>query len=446
MSVYDYFNYGAGAQLGVQPDYNQQQFNTQGESLAPTPPANNVPVANDYSNDQRTAQDYKQQARQAQIDTMGAQNTDGKYVFKDGYMMDKTPDDRVSMGRNAAMAYMTNYLANMGDQNQAIAAGAMGASNAVAQHDARLKREGMLSQLESTGRYNSLDMAKWAETGDTKDLIANQGTWTSDGNGFMHNTLTGESKRIEGYQDQKKLTQVDTGDEIHFVNDAGETIKVLPKNMTPEQKAEMGVTGSGGGIGLDEDESHSDTPAKVNGVYGTYDNKHNFKPLGEKEQAYWRDRESAGESKGDANTQLVDSDLKRLSELPDSEIENFTGHTISKSSVAQDSYAEFHGKDAQANLAASKRLSTQLGNSAIAAAKAAGASGINTEAELKRFTAGVPQVRYSSVEDYKQSLKEIQEYTDNFKASLLKGKGVKTTANKSTDQMSDEELLATYTK
>lgn len=424
----DYFNYGQTSQgLATQQDYQNQQYNSKGDSLSPTPTG--APITVDYNNDQRTPVDFKQQALQAQRDTMPAQNTDNKIIGQSGYAYDKIPDSRADRARQAAMAFAEGYFSHMGDASQAGAAGGLAAMNATAQHEGMLKRQTLIHDLESKG-YNPIDIDKWIQTGNTQDLVTNKGSWTSDGKGYLHNTLTGEVKQVPGYQaPAEKLTHVDLGDSIGFVNQSGQVVNRVAKGSKPVSTA----TGSDSGIGLDDDEANSNdqTPEMQNGIYGVRDSKGNFKPLGQKEQSYWRDKAQAKANPNamDANTQLVSDDLDHLESLSDDQIDKFTGHVISKSDEAQGAYAEYHGKDAQANLAASKRLSTQLGNAAISAAKASGASGINTEAELKRFTAGVPQVRYTSPEDYRQSLKEIRTYADNFKKDLMRNKGVTTPAS-----------------
>ncbi|MFW3388248.1 UNVERIFIED_CONTAM: hypothetical protein RF648_19855, partial [Kocuria sp. CPCC 205274] len=96
---------------------------------------------------------------------------------------------------------------------------------------------------------------------------------------------------------------------------------------------------------------------------------------------------------------------------------------------------------------AGERLSGQMGNAAISAAKAAGASGINTEAEIKRFTQGVPQIDYTSEANYKNSIAKIQEYANNFRDSLIRGKGGNVAPQQpqqTTKHLSDDELLNLY--
>lgn len=437
----DTFNYGAGAQLGSYEDYDKDQYNAQGQSLAPNPPANGTPVANDYSNDTRSPLDYKQQARQAQLDTMSAQNTEGKYVFSDGYMVDKTPDDRMSMARNAAMSYMSAYLAHMGDQNAAIGAGAMNAGETYAYHNARKEREKLLPQLEKSGRYNSLDMGKWLDTGDTKDLIANAGKWQNDGHGSIYNTLTGEVKPSPNYQQPgDKLTHVDTGDSITFVNGNGDVVKTIPKGVKPGSNV---ATGSGGGIGLDEDETNSNIPEMQNGVYGTRDGKGNFKPLGQKEQVHWREVAEAKTGDQSASQIQQNKNLDKLIDADPSQVEGFTGSLDQYAGLDNPVINAQVSEGDREYLAAAKEIEGYMQNQGVGAAKSMGLSGINTLEEAKRAFASMPQLDRSSPTAFKKSVQRIKEYVDNYNNEQKHNLGVSTKST-STDEMSNEDLLKHY--
>lgn len=252
MSVLDYFNNGMGSQgLATQQDYQPNQYNALGKSLSPTPTGN--PITVDTDNDQRNSQQFKQQALQAQQDTAGAYDTSNKIVGSSGYHYAKIDDSRVGQARSAAMAFADGYFSHMGDQGQATAAGALAASQSVSNHVGALKRQSLIQDLESKG-YNPIDIDKWIQTGDTKDLITNKGSWTSDGKGYMHNTLTGEVKQIPNYQEQQKLTKVNLGDRVAFVDEQGNEVKSLATGIKPGSTS----TGTDGGdIGLDDLEHDS---------------------------------------------------------------------------------------------------------------------------------------------------------------------------------------------
>ena len=245
----DYFNNGVAA--GGSHNYDDAQYNAQGQSLAPTTPLNNAPITTDYSNDNRNAMDYKQQARQAQLDTMPAYNTDNKIVMKDGYLIDKIPNSRKDQMTQAAMAYADAYFSSRGN----VGAAALSAGDAVNQMNAISKRQDMIKQLEATGRYQSIDLEKWAHTGNTQDLLTNAGKWQNMGNGIETNTLTGESRQIPGYQQQEKLTQVHLGDRIAFVNQHGQEVNSLSTGVKPGTTVKGASGSTGGGIGLDDEEA-----------------------------------------------------------------------------------------------------------------------------------------------------------------------------------------------
>lgn len=258
MSAFDNLNYGSASSLmGSTGNYDPTQFNAVGESLSQTPLANGAPISNDYSNDNRDSMDFKKQLRQANQDTAnvyddGDDNDDDHIVLNDGTKMKKVDDSHLATGMEAAAGFLTNYLAHMSDDaSKAVAAGAMGAGQAVSIHEDMIKRQNMIKDLDnktdSFGNplYNSIDLMKWRDTGDTKDLIANQGKWLSDGNGWMHNDLTGQSRQIEGYQSRvPNLQHVDTGDSIQFVDAGGNVVNTIPKGMTPKDAAKLGANDS----------------------------------------------------------------------------------------------------------------------------------------------------------------------------------------------------------
>ncbi|BEN14561.1 DNA transfer protein [Serratia marcescens] len=71
-------------------------------------------------------------------------------------------------------------------------------------------------------------------------------------------------------------------------------------------------------------------------------------------------------------------------------------------------------KDQRQLYNASRRIQGRMQNQGVAAARDMGASGINTVAEAKMYFQGMPQVDYSSPASMQQSLRDIQEYTDNY--------------------------------
>ncbi|HDG7833279.1 TPA: hypothetical protein PCJ90_001347 [Klebsiella quasipneumoniae] len=270
MADYDNLNYGIGTHvLDTQSQYNDNQQNQLGQSLATTTPSGSIP-ASDPNNDLMTDFERKRAAQQAKIDTLPAHDTEGKYIFRDGTVMDKTPDTRKSVAISGALSFAAGYFSHMGNQDEAIAAGTQNAGLTISAHEDRIKREALLPSLEaktdSFGNplYNSVDMMKYVETGDSDDLTKNMGKWIPDGKGFMHNTLTGQSRQIEGFPTASpKLTHIDLGNRDVFVDAQGNEVHSYEKGQSPDSAAKVGANDSldnsgddGTGTGGKADSSH----------------------------------------------------------------------------------------------------------------------------------------------------------------------------------------------
>ncbi|HIE8239230.1 TPA: hypothetical protein ACXPQL_004137 [Salmonella enterica] len=400
--------------------YKPMQSNVLGQSLAPVNPQGNLSAV-DAQNDTRTPEQFKLDAQQANKIASNSPDEDENYITSQGgNKYEKVNNSKWDQSLTAAATYMSAYFSSNGDVGKA----AQATGQALYNNDAKEHRLKQVDQLEQAG-MNPLDIQNWINSGDKKDLVTNKGSWTSGGNGTMFNTLTGETRQIQGAVNNNVPVKTENlGDRvIEYYADG--TTKERTRGVSPD-KSFTAAGATGGGIGLDEDEANANGGFVFeNGQWVQHTTYANGRPktvvANATQQKALNEQQAANTP--DANQALVNQDIAHLQGLSDDQIGQFTGHVISHSPEAQAAYAEYQGKDAVANLAASKRLSTQMGNTAIAAAKQAGASGINTEAELKRFTAGVPQVRYSSESDYKQSLKEIQDYADNFKNQLIRGKG-----------------------
>lgn len=400
--------------------YKPMQSNVLGQSLAPVNQQGQLSAV-DATNDTRTPEQFKLDAQQANKIASNSPDEDENYITSQGgNKYEKVNNSKWDQSLTAAATYMSAYFASNGDVGKA----AQATGQALYNNDAKEHRLKQVDQLEQAG-MNPLDIQNWINSGDKKDLVTNKGSWTSGGNGTMFNTLTGETRQIQGAVNNNVPVKTENlGDRvIEYYADG--TTKERTRGVSPD-KSFTAAGATGGGIGLDEDEANANGGFVFeNGQWVQHTTYANGRPktvvANATQQKALNEQQAANTP--DANQALVNQDIAHLQGLSDDQIGQFTGHVISHSPEAQAAYAEYQGKDAVANLAASKRLSTQMGNTAIAAAKQAGASGINTEAELKRFTAGVPQVRYSSESDYKQSLKEIQDYADNFKNQLIRGKG-----------------------
>lgn len=174
--------------------YDSNQHNTLGQPLATTTPANGARIATDPNNDKRSPLEQKQDHLQAQIATQSVRNTDDPLIKtgKNGFQYQLVDDSKAGQLRTGAMAV---FEASLGGQMYGnVATAGSQAVNALIQ---RGKRQQMIDQLENDpAGWNQLDIAKWVETGNLKDLSANKGKWEAI-NGYQEqNSLTGELREI----------------------------------------------------------------------------------------------------------------------------------------------------------------------------------------------------------------------------------------------------------
>lgn len=398
-------------------DYNPTQSNVLGQNLAPINNQGTL-AATDAQNDTRTPEQYKQDAQLANKVASNSKDEEDNYITSaNGNKYEKVNDSDWHNGLAAASNYMAAYFATGGNVGKA----AMAAGQAVDANEQQAHRLSQADKLEEQG-FNPLDIQNWIKSGDKKDLVTNKGQWQSGGNGVMFNNLTGETRQIPGATNNNiPVKSVDLGDrKINYYADGRQ--EEVAKGAAPKFQA----AGAGGGsIGLDEDEANAGTfQDPETGLWmqrTTYANgREKVVPLGATAQKSLSEKANAGNPT--ANQQLITTDLQTVNTATPDQINNFTGQMVGRSGLARD-LASSLDPDTRKVYQASERLGGQLGNAAIAGAKSAGASGINTEAEIKRFTASVPQVDYTSPENYKASIQKIQQYAENFKNELIRSKG-----------------------
>lgn len=397
--------------------YNPTQSNVLGQSLAPINPQGEL-AASDPQFDTRDPLQIKQDAQTANRIATNSADEDENYIKSaNGNKYEKVDDSDWHNGLTAAAEYMTSYFASGG--NVGVAAKAAG--SALYANEAKAHRLGQVNDLENAG-MNPLDIQAWINSGNKQDLTRNKGQWQSGGNGVMFNNLTGETRQIPGATNNNiPVKSVDLGDrKINYYADGRQ--EEVAKGAAPK----IQVAGANGGsIGLDDVEGQAGTfQDPETGLWmqrTTYANgREKVVPLGATAQKTLSEKANAGNPT--ANQQLITTDLQTVNSATPEQLDRFTGQFVGRSTTARDLSSSLDS-DTRKVYQASERLGGQLGNAAIAGAKSAGASGINTEAEIKRFTASVPQVDYTSPENYKASIAKIQQYAENFKNELIRSKG-----------------------
>ena len=121
-------------------------------------------------------------------------------------------------------------------------------------------------------------------------------------------------------------------------------------------------------------------------------------------------------SAASAQNYAMKKDLDSISSATSSDLGFMTGVTGSSGAPAlgADIRSRASGGDQRKLFNAAQRVQGKMQNQGIAAARDMGASGINTVAEAKMYFQGMPQVDYSSPESMQQSIRDIQQYTDNY--------------------------------
>lgn len=117
-----------------------------------------------------------------------------------------------------------------------------------------------------------------------------------------------------------------------------------------------------------------------------------------------------------AQNYAMSKDLNAILDAPTDKLDFMTGVTGGNGSPSWDAEvrSRLGGGEQRQLFNATKRIQGKMQNQGIAAARDMGASGINTVAEAKMYFQGMPQVDYSSPEAMQQSLRDIQQYTDNY--------------------------------
>lgn len=121
-------------------------------------------------------------------------------------------------------------------------------------------------------------------------------------------------------------------------------------------------------------------------------------------------------SSASATNYAMKKDIDAILNADPEQLDFMTGVSggVGAPAVGADYRSRWNGKEQRQFYTAAQRVQGRMQNQGIEAARDMGASGINTVAEAKMYFQGMPQMDYSSPDAMKQSLMEIQEYTNNY--------------------------------
>ncbi|EGP1175958.1 DNA transfer protein [Salmonella enterica] len=118
-------------------------------------------------------------------------------------------------------------------------------------------------------------------------------------------------------------------------------------------------------------------------------------------------------SAASAQNYAMKKDIDAIANADASALDFMTGGA-GNPAIGADVRSRLTGKEQRQLYNSAQRIQGRMQNQGVAAARDMGASGINTIAEAKMYFQGMPQVDYSSPEAMQQSIREIQEYTNNY--------------------------------
>ncbi|EEE5331404.1 DNA transfer protein [Salmonella enterica] len=121
-------------------------------------------------------------------------------------------------------------------------------------------------------------------------------------------------------------------------------------------------------------------------------------------------------SAASAQNYAMKKDIDAIANADASALDFMTGMTggAGNPAIGADVRSRLTGKEQRQLYNSAQRIQGRMQNQGVAAARDMGASGINTIAEAKMYFQGMSQVDYSSPEAMQQSIREIQEYTNNY--------------------------------
>lgn len=127
---------------------------------------------------------------------------------------------------------------------------------------------------------------------------------------------------------------------------------------------------------------------------------------------------SVSDPSGNAGKNLMNDDLSMLANATDDQLNAITGITGGTGSnpLTADIGTRTLNKDARPLYNSAQRIQGYMQNQGIGAARAMGASGINTVDEAKMYFQSMPQLDFSTPQALRNSIKIINKYTQDYNA------------------------------
>lgn len=240
----------------------------------------------------------------------------------------------------------------------------------------------------------------------------------------IRSNQAGEALTREGHQIQVRGQNISAQNSMRSANSTGSKPASVQEyeymqSLSPEQRKQFMQLKGKGGMEM--------KPAQLsNGMTAMIDPT----PYGAGESKYYRGIDANGnmitvpvkaissiaQPEGMATTNMMSSDMKKLLDADDKTLSSITGITggAGKLPITSDYRTKLNDDETRDLYNAAERVLGNMQNMSIEKAKAMGASGINTVAELEIYKKGLPQPDFSSPRAIRETLKAIEQYNKDF--------------------------------
>lgn len=240
----------------------------------------------------------------------------------------------------------------------------------------------------------------------------------------IRSNQAGEALTREGHQIQVRGQNISAQNSMRSSGSTGSKPASVQEyeymqSLSPEQRKQFMQLKGKGGMEM--------KPAQLsNGMTAMIDPT----PYGAGESKYYRGMDANGnmitvpvkaissiaQPEGMATTNMMSSDMKKLLDADDKTLSSITGITggAGKLPITSDYRTKLNDDETRDLYNAAERVLGNMQNMSIEKAKAMGASGINTVAELEIYKKGLPQPDFSSPRAIRETLKAIEQYSKDF--------------------------------
>ncbi|HGW4826592.1 TPA: phage DNA ejection protein [Proteus mirabilis] len=235
-----------------------------------------------------------------------------------------------------------------------------------------------------------------------------------------------EALTREGYQIQIRGQNISAQNSIRSANSSGSKPASVQEyeymvSLTPEQRKQfLALKGRGESELQQAQLSNGQTVMIDPKAQGAGDSKYykGFDANGNVVTIPVNALSSVSDPSGNAGKNLMNDDLSMLANAIDDQLNAITGITGGTGSnpLTADIGTRTLNKDARPLYNSAQRIQGYMQNQGIGAARAMGASGINTVDEAKMYFQSMPQLDFSTPQALRNSIKIINKYTQDYNA------------------------------